>query len=217
MSRNFRARYYDLFAHFYDGFVALHASDRSVRLRGYLADRTGLRGGDAVLDLCTGTGAMLPSLHERVGAEGRVFGLDFSKGMLRKAKFKLGATTNLSLVQADAAHLPFKGDVFDVVTCSHAFYELKGKAVRRCLQEVSRVVKPSGCFVMMEHDVPRNGFIRMLFYIRIVSMGFRKALEVLRNEEALFREHFGSVERRGVETGRSKILVGKKAGIGEAK
>jgi hypothetical protein len=51
--------------------------------------------------------------------------------------------------------------------------------------------------------------LRFLFYIRLLSMGLRKALEVLGHEEALFRRHFAVVERIGTDTGQSKIIVGR--------
>jgi len=62
---------------------------------------------------------------------------------------------------------------------------------------------------MMEHELPQKPPIRLLFYVRLLSMGLRKALEVLGNEEALFRRHFEVVERIATDTGRSKIILGR--------
>ena len=92
---------------------------------------------------------------------------------------------------------------------SHAFYELKGTAVLRCLQEIARSLKKNRRFLMMEHDPPKNPLIRILFYVRVFSMGRKKALDIPRNEEQLFRRYFESVERVAAETGRSKILIGR--------
>jgi hypothetical protein len=39
-------------------------------------------------------------------------------------------------------------------------------------------------------------------------MGLRKALEVMGQEEAVFRRHFAVVERITTDTGRSKIILG---------
>jgi ubiquinone/menaquinone biosynthesis C-methylase UbiE len=209
MSRRYRIRYYDAFSRVYDRFVAAHSSDRQGRLREVLAERTGLERGDRVLDLCTGTGALLTALAQRAGAGGLVVGLDFSRGMLMQARAKTAAAGGVVLVEADAERLPFREGSFHAVTCSHAFYELKGSGAERSLEEVRRALRPGGAFLMMEHEVPENRLVRILFYIRLLSMGLRKAREVLGHEEALFRRHFAMVERVATETGRSKIILGR--------
>jgi len=191
----FRIRYYDAFSGVYDRFVAAHSSDRDGRLREVLADRADLRPGDCTLDLCTGTGAMLPALARRAGHRGLVVGLDFSGGMLREARKKIAGTPGVALVRADAEELPFRDGAFHAVTCSHAFYELKGEGAERALREVARTLRPGGSFLMMEHEVPARFLIRILFYVRLLSMGLRKALEVVGHEESFFSRHFALVER----------------------
>ena len=205
----FRIRYYDAFSRVYDRFVAAHSSDPEGRLREELAERASLRRGDLALDLCTGTGAMLPALARRTGEGGLVVGLDFSRGMLEQARRKLAGTPGVALIRADAERLPFRDGCFRAISCSHAFYELKGAGAERALEEVARTLTPDGRFVMMEHGLPERPLTRFLFYIRLLSMGLRKALEVLGHEEELFRRHFPIVERLDTESGRSKIVVGR--------
>jgi ubiquinone/menaquinone biosynthesis C-methylase UbiE len=211
MRSKIRVRYYNLFSHFYDAFVRMHSGDPGGRLRDHLAGKVGLEHGDAALDICTGTGAMLPSLCGEVNQEGIVIGLDFSRGMLKTARSKLGARTNVFLVEADVSNLPFKSDSLSGVTCSHAFYELKGDASDKCLNEINRVLRKGKRFLMMEHDIPEKRFVRMLFYIRIFLMGRSKALEILKDEERLFQNNFSRVEKSSTEDGRSKIIACEKA------
>jgi ubiquinone/menaquinone biosynthesis C-methylase UbiE len=206
-----RVCYYNCFSRFYDAFVALHSGDPSGTLRDYLAGKVGLKSGDAVLDICTGTGAMLPSLRKRIGEEGMVVGLDFSRGMLKAARSKLACHPNIFLVEADVSSLPFKDDGFSGVTCSHAFYELKGDATPKCLREINRVLKKGKRFLMMEHEVPENRIVRMLFYIRIFFMGRKQAVEILKKGETIFRSNFSRVEKSKTEDGKSKIVVCEKA------
>lgn len=71
---------------------------------------------------------------------------------------------------------------------------------------------PGGLFIVMEHEVPKKPLIRLLFYIRLLFMGLRKALEVLGHEQESFRRHFPIVERIETESGRSKIILGRSAG-----
>jgi ubiquinone/menaquinone biosynthesis C-methylase UbiE len=205
----FRMRYYNAFSRVYDRFVAAHSSDPEGRLREVLADHAALRPGDRALDLCTGTGAMLPALARRAGESGLVVGLDFSSGMLKQARSKVTGTPGVALVLADAERLPFRHGSFNAISCSHAFYELKGEGAERALEEVARTLAPGGLFLMMEHEVPEKPLLRFLFYIRLLSMGLRKALEVLGHEQEFFRRHFQEVERIETETGRSKIILGR--------
>ncbi|MGD2069680.1 MAG: class I SAM-dependent methyltransferase [Gemmatimonadota bacterium] len=203
----YRARYYDAFSRVYDRFVALHSRDTSGRLRDLLVERASLPPGGRALDLCTGTGALLPGLTRRAGDTGSVVGLDFSRGMLGRARLKSRGHPGVALVQADASQLPFSTCAFDVVTCSHAFYELRGDGAEEALCEVGRALRPGGCFLMMEHEVPANPLVRVLFRLRLLSMGLRRAREILDDEEGLFRRHFRSVQRLSTADGRSKIFI----------
>jgi hypothetical protein len=47
--------------------------------------------------------------------------------------------------------------------------------------------------------------------VRLLSKGLRKALEVLAHEEDFFRRHFGVVERLGTESGKTEVLLGRRA------
>lgn len=203
--RNWRQRYYDRFSSVYDRFVAMHSSDRQGDLRAYLAGTTGVLPGGSVLDVCAGTGSLLERLAVHTGQSGLVVGVDFSQGMLSVAKDKLASLPAVSLVQADAASLPFKSAAFDAVTCAHAFYELKGTSQTACLREVLRVLKPAKPFLMMEHEIPQNRFIRLLFYVRLLCMGAKRAVQILRNERQLLEKHFSRVQKLGTPTGHSKI------------
>jgi demethylmenaquinone methyltransferase/2-methoxy-6-polyprenyl-1,4-benzoquinol methylase len=169
--RRARRVYYDIFSRFYGGFVALHSGDRQGQARRFLAETVPLRKGGSVLDLCTGTGTLLPLLQAKAGADGQVVGVDFSTGMLKMAHRKTMGLTNVRLVQADAGRLPFASGIFDAVTCSHAFYELKGETQKEALREIVRVLRPGGAFLMMEHDVPANPLVKMLFYLRLTLIG----------------------------------------------
>ena len=205
--KNFRRKYYDVFSKYYDRFVALHSRDTQGGLRKFLSDKIPVKEGDCVLDICTGTGTLLRYLRQRVGAKGLVVGVDFSLGMLEVCKMKTEAYSNIQILGSDVAYLPFKGNSFDAVTCSHAFYELKGETQERMLQETVRVLKPGKSFLMMEHDLPDNPVIRTLLYIRLLSMGAKRALNTLRHEKETLEGHFAFVEKLETRTGRSKIMV----------
>jgi ubiquinone/menaquinone biosynthesis C-methylase UbiE len=212
MHHKIRIIYYNVFSHIYDAFVRLHSRDQGGKLREYLADTAPIKEGNKVLDLCTGTGTFLANLARKTVKTGLVMGVDFSRGMLKQAHAKYEAEERIKLVEADVSSLPYKESVFNCVTCSHAFYELSGEKAEKCLEEVVRVLRPEGHFLMMEHDIPDNRFIRLLFYIRILSMGSKKAFLILKNETALFKKYFSRIERKASQSGKSKIIVCKKGG-----
>jgi len=208
--QNYRRSYYNLFSRFYDRFVALHASDAQSVARPYLSELVPATEGERILDICTGTGSLLPYLCRKVGRNGSVFGVDFSRGMLAVNRQKTKACQNIHLVEADAAFLPFAGSTFDAVTCSHAFYELKGEAQERVLREILRILKPGKAFLMMEHDVPENSLVRALFYVRMTSMGAKRALSILKHERSTLESCFSRVEKVSSPSGHSKILICRK-------
>lgn len=208
--KSIRRAYYDKFSRFYDRFVTLHSGDKQGLARLFLADRLPVKNGAAILDVCTGTGSLLSYLQTKVGAGGHVVGLDFSHGMLKVAHEKTRRARNVKLVEADAAHLPFACGTFDAVTCSHAFYELKGEIQDLALQEIIRVLRPQGAFLMMEHDVPQAAFVRALFYVRLTVVGAGQAITFLRHEQEDLERRFRKVEKVVSTGGRSKVMICRK-------
>jgi len=209
-----RQIYYDLFSKVYDIIIRLHSRDREGSLRGFITEKANLSKGDKALDLCTGTGSVAVELTKGVGGEGLVVGLDFSRGMLEKAKEKADRLNldQLYLVQANASQLPFKKSSFHVVTCSHAFYELKGEERKRAIDEVARILIDGGRFCLMEHAKPEKAFVRLLFYIRIFFLGSKDAKKFLAEEGSIFGERFKNITKVMSLTGQSKLIYGEKGG-----
>lgn len=109
-----------------------------------VADALALRPGERVLDLAAGT-ATSSAAFARSGAT--VVGCDFSLGMLRA-----GLRRGVPLVAGDALELPFADGAFDAVTMS---FGLRNTAdVDTALQELRRVTRPGGRFVLCEFSSP---------------------------------------------------------------
>jgi demethylmenaquinone methyltransferase/2-methoxy-6-polyprenyl-1,4-benzoquinol methylase len=209
-----RQLYYDLFSKIYDFIIQLHSRDVEGSLRGFITGKANLTKGDRALDLCTGTGSVAVELTKGVGGEGLVVGLDFSRGMLEKAKDKANRLKldQLYLVHANASQLPFKKSSFHGVTCSHAFYELQGDERIRVINEVGRVLIDGGRFCLMEHAKPEKAFVRLLFYIRIFFLGSKDARKFLAEEGSIFGERFKNITKEMSPTGQSKLIYGEKEG-----
>ena len=202
----FRQKYYDIFSHFYDKFIKLHSRDKQENLRKYLFDLISLKDNDRVLDLCCGTGANLAFIKKYIPNE-IYCGIDFSLGMLKKAKEKV---PDALLICGDVEFLPFKSEIFDVITYTYAFYELEGSKVEKTLNEINRVLKPGGRLYIMEHEIPKNFFIKILYFIRLASMGPKKALQILKHEITILNKVFPKVKKIVTFSGNSKIIICQK-------
>jgi len=209
-----RQLYYDLFSKVYDLVIRLHSRDREGSLRGFITGKTNLLKGDRALDLCTGTGSVAVELAKRVGEDGLIIGLDFSRGMLQKAKEKV-LTLNLNqlhLLQANVSQLPFKQSSFHGVTCSHAFYELKEVERSDAIDEVARILIDGGRFCLMEHAKPEKLVPKLFFYVRLFFLGSRDTRKFLSEENTIFGKSFKNITKVMSPTGRSKLIYGEKGG-----
>ena len=103
------------------------------------------------LDLCTGTGALLPILCEKYG---RVTGIDFSAEMLAiaKDKYKNLMQSSLQLSEGDALNLEFSDSSFDVVTVAYGIRNFAD--LEQGLKEIRRVLKPDGQLLIIEFGRP---------------------------------------------------------------
>ena len=217
--RRSRRAYYDLFSHFYDFVITLHSKDRSAALRDFLLDKAGVAPGGRLLDICTGTGAVALRAGEITGPAGVAVGLDFSQGMIRKAREKArrAGLDGVYFVVGDAAHLPFRSSVFQAVTCSHAMYELSPKVRTRALEEARRVLRPGARFLMMEHCQPTRPWVRFLYQLRLATMGSARNRSFARDEVPYLCRFFRDVKRQVSPTGRSKLIWGVKEEAGDEK
>ena len=202
----FRQKYYDFFSKFYDDFIKIHSKDKNENLRKLLIDLIDLKGNDRVLDLCCGTGSNF--LHfKNKNPDCIYYGIDFSLGMLKKAKEKAPFSI---LVLGDVEFLPFKSNTFDYITYTYAFYELKSEKVETTLNEIKRVLKPHGKLFIMEHEIPKNKIIKYLYFIRLASMGLKKAKRILSSEIKFLKKVFPEVKKIVTPSGNSKIIICQK-------
>lgn len=87
-----------------------------------LVELAQLQSGQKILDVATGTGIVAIAAAQIVGNKGKVIGVDISMGMLSQAQRKIEAASlqNIELIEADADHLNFSNNSFDVIFCSSA-------------------------------------------------------------------------------------------------
>jgi ubiquinone/menaquinone biosynthesis C-methylase UbiE len=205
--RTGRQKYYNIFAHFYDFFIKIHAGRHRDETRKFLVDSSQIDNTNQarILDICCGTGSVILSFAEKY-ADSLTTGYDFSAGMLHKAKHK-DVANRIALVQGDAASLSYIDDCFDIVCCSHALYELKGRVRTDALMEMKRVVKPDGKVLIMEHEVPQNLIVKMMFHMRMLMMGSTDSREFLRQDLSPYKKIFTDVTLSHTPSGKSKLII----------
>lgn len=110
-------RYYARVAPLYWLLVRVGSLGAFPRLHAVAADALQVGAGDAVIDVGCGTGLMFPHLLQRVGASGRVIGIDSSERMLALAQEKAQANgwRNVDLRLANASAYEFGSGVDAVV------------------------------------------------------------------------------------------------------
>ena len=123
---------------------------------------SGIREGEQVLDVCTGTGELALLLSRKVGPAGSVTGADFCEEMLSRARKKTGRRhRNLSYIMSDAKQLPFPDNTFDAVTVAFGMRNIPDTLL--ALLEIKRVLKPGGKFICLELTRPRVKWFRSLY------------------------------------------------------
>lgn len=106
-----------------------------------------------VLDIATGTGDLAINLAQ-TGAT-KIIGLDLSEGMLAVGKKKIAQkdlSGKIEMVQGDSEALPFSDNSFDAITV--AFGVRNFETLEKGLEEIYRVLRPGGIFVVLETSVP---------------------------------------------------------------
>src|SRR5690606_37557137 len=108
---------------------------------------------ESILDIATGKGD-LAILLSKSDAE-RIVGLDLSAGMLEVGKEKvqvLGLQNRIEMIQGASENMPFEDNSIDAITV--AFGVRNFENLEKGLDEILRVLKPNGIFVILETSVP---------------------------------------------------------------
>jgi ubiquinone/menaquinone biosynthesis C-methylase UbiE len=108
---------------------------------------------DRLLDLGTGTGALLGQLAEQRPAPREAVGVDTSAAMLARAP---ALPVGWQLLRADAGQLPFPDRSFDVLTTAYLLHLLDEPTRRAVLAEARRVLRPQGRLVAVTVAMPRS-------------------------------------------------------------
>jgi ubiquinone/menaquinone biosynthesis C-methylase UbiE len=101
-----------------------------------------IRTAGAVLDVATGTGAVLLEVAEHFEGQPRLVGVDATDAMLHRAATAAHGLADLELHVMDAEQLDLEDDAFDLVFCAFALSSFPDR--ERAIAEFRRVLKPRG-------------------------------------------------------------------------
>jgi ubiquinone/menaquinone biosynthesis C-methylase UbiE len=124
---------------------------------GNIVRELGIKPGDYVLDIGSGTGVLLPFLITAVGDEGKIVALDFSAEMLVQAQAK-NFPPIVEFAQADVLAIPLPDNSANLAICNSAFPHFGDKV--NALKEIARVLKNNGRLVIC-HTMSRDMLNRL--------------------------------------------------------
>jgi len=125
---------------------------------------TGVRAGQRVLDLASGTGDLAARLAGLVGPEGTVVMSDINAAMLSRGRDRMlddGRAGNVRYAQLDAEALPFPDGSFDCVTIGFGLRNVTHK--ERALAEMHRVLRPGGRALVLEFSHPTTAPLKAAY------------------------------------------------------
>jgi demethylmenaquinone methyltransferase/2-methoxy-6-polyprenyl-1,4-benzoquinol methylase len=148
-----QSEFFDSIAEKWD---SMELDDIQVRLARVVRE-AGIGPGMEVLDVGSGTGALIACLVEAMNGSGRIRAIDISAGMLKVAAGK-GFPDNVTFVQADLMDLETGACVYDRVMCNAVLPHFIDKPA--ALAHIFSLLRPGG-LVVISHPTGREAVNRI--------------------------------------------------------
>jgi demethylmenaquinone methyltransferase/2-methoxy-6-polyprenyl-1,4-benzoquinol methylase len=124
----------------------------------------GVRRGQRVLDLASGTGDLAARFAGLVGPDGLVVMSDINAAMLDQGRARMadrGLAGNIEYAQINAEEIPFPDNSFDCITIGFGLRNVTDK--QRALVAMRRVLKAGGRLLVLEFSQPQNKPLKALY------------------------------------------------------
>ncbi|MBT3407952.1 methyltransferase domain-containing protein [Candidatus Woesearchaeota archaeon] len=160
--KNYILFIYKIWAKVYDNYIdKLFSFNRKKVIE--FAD---IKKGQKVLEVGVGTGLNLPYYSNCT-----VYGIDFSKEMLNKAKLKK-SNAKIILKKMDANSMDFKENSFDRAITTYVLRVSPNP--KKILKELSRVCKPNSKLIVLDQFLIKNNLFLYLFQPIKILLGWGK-------------------------------------------
>ena len=109
-------------------------------------NKFGLKEGQHVLDVGTGTGILIPFLLQIIEQSGSIYAIDYAEKMIEKCKLKHSRIKNVGIEILDVEKDKLPSESFDAVTCFGLFPHLENKV--KALKNIYQAMKSEGRLII---------------------------------------------------------------------
>jgi len=153
----------------------------------FAIELAGVRAGQTILDLASGTGDLADRFAGLVGPQGLVIMSDINASMLSVGRDRMldrGHVGNLSCVQINAEQLPVADNSVDLITIAFGLRNVTHK--EQALASMYRALKPGGRALVLEFSKPTSKPLQKLY--DVYSFGILPRMgEVVANDSESYR------------------------------
>ena len=156
---------YHFLTPFYD--FAVNLLGFGTKQRHKIVNLLEIKSGENLLDVGCGTGSLL-LVAKKIYPNNEMVGIDVDSEVLEIAskKFKKNSL-DVKLINTSTAKLPFNDSSFDTVVSTLIFHHLPTKIKLQALQEIHRVLKKDGRFLLV--DFGRLGmWLKLIYWLEVI-------------------------------------------------
>jgi ubiquinone/menaquinone biosynthesis methyltransferase len=148
-----------------------------------------IKQGDVVLDIMSGTGENAHLLSNLVGENGQVLCLDISAKMneIAQSNIQKKELNNVRVYTKDFLYSEFPAESVDAIVCTFGLKTLHQDTPSVFSEEIKRLLKPNGTFVLIELSEPNNFFLNQItsIYLKLIVPILSK---ILRGNDASHKQ-----------------------------
>jgi ubiquinone/menaquinone biosynthesis C-methylase UbiE len=150
---------------------------REFAFRRTAVEALNLESGDTVVEIGCGTGLNFRLLRDRVGAEGKIIGVDLTSEMLSAAgrRIERNQWTNIELIQCDAGAYAFPESVDGVIS---TFAITLVEEYDRIIQRGAAALAPGKRLVVLDFKLPANWPMWLIKFFVILTRPFGVTLDL---------------------------------------
>jgi ubiquinone/menaquinone biosynthesis C-methylase UbiE len=180
-----------------------------------------------VLDIMSGTGENADLLSTLVGKNGRVICLDISEKMneIAQSNVQKKQIENVEIFTKDFLYNEFSAESVDVIVCTFGLKTLHQSTPLVFSEEIMRLLKPNGKFVLIELSEPNNFIFKQtaFFYLKLIVPILSK---ILRGNDASHKQLYSffkqfencnqiekSLKKTGLNTTQLRFTFGLLTGV----
>lgn len=167
----------------------------------------GVRPGQKVLDLASGTGDLALALAREMGTSGTVIMSDINEAMLNIGRDRLidqGVLHQVKFVQASAEQLPFADHEFDCITIAFGLRNVTDKDA--ALRAMFRVLKPGGKVLILEFSHPSSSIVNKLYELYSFNV-IPKLGEIIANDRESYQYLVESIRQHPNQESLKAMMV----------